>query len=53
LINVDVVGFGYWGVNLARTFAELSETRLRAIVDQAAAGYRLGEPRNVVAYSFW
>jgi predicted dehydrogenase len=45
MINVGVVGFGYWGVNLARTFAELSETRLHAIVDPMPARLEVAHRR--------
>jgi predicted dehydrogenase len=45
-IKVGVIGFGYWGPNLARNFAECADSQLTAIVDlqshrlrQAAARY--------------
>lgn len=32
-VNVALVGLGYWGPNLARTFATLDNTRLHAVCD--------------------
>src|SRR5438874_7199643 len=33
MIKVGVVGYGYWGPNLARNFAEASGAQLRAVCD--------------------
>jgi predicted dehydrogenase len=33
LINVAVIGLGYWGPNLARNFAELAEVNLHSVCD--------------------
>lgn len=33
MIGVGVIGYGYWGPNLARNFAESSDTRLVAVSD--------------------
>ena len=35
-INVGLIGYGYWGPNLARNFAETDRARLVAIVDPRA-----------------
>jgi predicted dehydrogenase len=33
MINVAVVGYGYWGPNLVRNFAELPDARVAAVCD--------------------
>ena len=33
MISVGVIGYGYWGPNLARNFAEIEETGLAAVSD--------------------
>ena len=40
MINIGVVGYGYWGPNLVRNFVEVSGARVRAVSDLSAA--RLG-----------
>ena len=40
-INVAVIGYGYWGPNLARNFHQLPDTRLALVADLDAA--RLAE----------
>ncbi len=37
MIGIAVIGYGYWGPNLARCIAETSGCRLAAIVDPSAA----------------
>jgi predicted dehydrogenase len=37
MIGVAVIGYGYWGPNLARCFAETDDCRLVAVVDQSPA----------------
>lgn len=37
MIGVAVIGYGYWGPNLARCFAETDDCRLVAIVDRSDA----------------
>jgi predicted dehydrogenase len=32
--NIALIGYGYWGPNLARNFSEISSTRLVAVADQ-------------------
>lgn len=46
--RVAIVGYGYWGQNLARNFSELQEVELHAICDRDAAALgraRLRYPR--------
>ena len=45
-INIGLVGYGYWGPNLARNFNANSRCTLRCIAEQdsAQAG---GRPRDV------
>ena len=33
LVNVGIVGFGYWGPNLVRNFRSISDCRLKAVCD--------------------
>ncbi len=33
MINIGVIGYGYWGPNLVRNFAELKEARVAAVAD--------------------
>jgi predicted dehydrogenase len=33
VINIGVIGYGYWGPNLVRNFAELAEGRMHTIAD--------------------
>lgn len=33
MINIGVVGYGYWGPNLVRNFAELSDARVHTVAD--------------------
>lgn len=33
MINVGVIGYGYWGPNLVRNFAEISESQVLAVSD--------------------
>jgi predicted dehydrogenase len=52
-INVGVVGCGYWGPNLIRNFASLSDCRLRAVCDLDTERLRhiQGLYRDVEAYT--
>jgi predicted dehydrogenase len=60
LLNYGVIGYGYWGPNLVRTFARASESKVVAIADmdggkraQAAAAFPgtevTDDPRSVIA----
>jgi predicted dehydrogenase len=33
MINIGVIGYGYWGPNLVRNFAELTDARVAAVAD--------------------
>ena len=45
MISVGVIGYGYWGPNLARNFAELDETELRAVSDLSESRLALARRR--------
>ncbi|MEO8209627.1 MAG: Gfo/Idh/MocA family oxidoreductase [bacterium] len=32
-MNIGIIGFGYWGTNLVRNFANLKDTNLKTVVD--------------------
>src|SRR5215212_9868723 len=32
-LNVGIIGFGYWGTNLVRNFANLEDVDLRIVID--------------------
>jgi predicted dehydrogenase len=36
MIRVGVIGYGYWGPNLVRNFAELGDTRVTVVADRRA-----------------
>jgi len=36
MVNVGIIGFGYWGPNLARNFSTSQRARLKAICDTRA-----------------
>ncbi len=40
MVNIGVVGYGYWGPNLVRNFSDAEETRVVAVADQSES--RLG-----------
>src|SRR6186713_447937 len=33
MINIGVIGYGYWGPNLVRNFSEMSEARVHTVAD--------------------
>ncbi len=33
MINIGIIGYGYWGPNLVRNFAELSRAKVTAVAD--------------------
>ncbi len=45
MIAVGVIGFGYWGPNLARNFAELEGTVLRGVSDSSTSRLELARRR--------
>jgi predicted dehydrogenase len=53
MIGVGVIGYGYWGPNLARNFAESPEARLVAVSDQRTERLALAQARypGTEAYS--
>lgn len=55
MISVGVIGYGYWGPNLARNAAEASGTRLTAIADMSSAALARAEKRHpgVTLHSNW
>ncbi len=36
MVNIGVIGAGYWGKNLVRVFSELESVRLRYVADHSA-----------------
>jgi predicted dehydrogenase len=55
MISVGVIGYGYWGPNLARNAAEASGTRLAAIADFSPQALGRAEKRypGIKTYSHW
>jgi predicted dehydrogenase len=55
MISVGVIGYGYWGPNLARNAAEAKGTRLAAISDMSAPALARAEKRHpgVKLYANW
>jgi predicted dehydrogenase len=45
MINIGVIGYGYWGTNLVRNFEESSATRLHAVVDPDPRRLELAQRR--------
>jgi predicted dehydrogenase len=45
MIRVGVIGFGYWGPNLVRNFADQSSTRVTAVCDRRQERLALAERR--------
>jgi predicted dehydrogenase len=45
MIGIGVIGYGYWGPNLARNFAENRGARLVAIADRSASRRELAQRR--------
>jgi predicted dehydrogenase len=46
MIRIGVIGYGYWGPNLVRNFAEQPASRVVAVCDQKADRLTLAERRN-------
>ena len=40
MINVGVIGYGYWGPNLVRNLAEVSRVKLTAVADSSPKNSR-------------
>jgi predicted dehydrogenase len=49
MIGVAVVGYGYWGPNLARCFAEIDGCRVVAVADPSAAALARAAKRHPTA----
>lgn len=45
MINVGVIGYGYWGPNLVRNLAEVSRVKLAAVADSAPSKLELVKRR--------
>ena len=45
MVNIGVIGYGYWGPNLVRNFAELSGGRVAAVSDLSAKKLELVQKR--------
>lgn len=46
MIGVGVIGYGYWGPNLVRNFAEAAAGRVVMVADQRAERLHLAQKRN-------
>jgi predicted dehydrogenase len=45
MVNIGVIGYGYWGPNLVRNFAELTAARVTAVADLSPKKIELVERR--------
>ena len=45
MINIGVIGYGYWGPNLVRNFAETKDTRVTFVCDRRADRLKLVQSR--------
>lgn len=45
MLNIGVIGYGYWGPNLVRNFVESEHTQVLAVADKAPNRLRLVESR--------
>jgi predicted dehydrogenase len=52
MIGVAVIGYGYWGPNLARCFAETDGCSLVAIADRSGAALARAAKRHPGAHLF-
>lgn len=46
MIRIGVIGYGYWGPNLARNFAETRDVELRAVSDLRPERLALARSRH-------
>ncbi len=46
MINIGVIGYGYWGPNLVRNFQELSECQVKMVSDLSGERCRLAQQRH-------
>jgi predicted dehydrogenase len=46
MLNVGLIGYGYWGPNLARTLAEADGVRLTAVADAGSERRKAAEQRH-------
>lgn len=55
MISIGVIGYGYWGPNLARNASEASETQLAAIADASPQALGRAQKRypGVKTYARW
>lgn len=49
MIGIAIVGYGYWGPNLARSFAEVDGCRVAAVVDASPAALARAAKRHPAA----
>src|SRR5688572_12025027 len=45
MMRVGVIGYGYWGPNLVRNFAELADARVAVVADRRADRLALAQRR--------
>lgn len=48
MVNIGVIGYGYWGPNLVRNFSELSQARVAAVADLDPSRLALAARRHGV-----
>lgn len=48
MVNIGVIGYGYWGPNLVRNFSELQQGRVVAVADLDAGRLALAQRRHGV-----
>jgi predicted dehydrogenase len=46
MVNIGVIGYGYWGPNLVRNFAESEHTQVVGVADMAVSRLKLVEARH-------
>ncbi len=46
VINIGVIGYGYWGPNLVRNFSELSEAKMHTVADLNPKALELAAKRH-------
>jgi predicted dehydrogenase len=53
MVNIGIIGYGYWGPNLARNFSSAEGASLRAISDSSLSRLKLAKEAypNIVSYS--
>ena len=45
MVRIGVIGYGYWGPNLVRNFAEVPDTQVLAVADMNSARLQVASRR--------